>query len=153
MPITIYKYSRPELEKSGFNDENILHLKNNYFICVNATGNIHSVPYFKKEHNNVLNIQFDDTDVDQYKSCPSVTHGEEDIVYLAKACTEELALEVKRFIDKIPSNAVVHVICTKGKSRSTAISNFISEYRNNESKIYEDYNIFVYNLLMKVKDD
>jgi predicted protein tyrosine phosphatase len=152
MAITIYKYSRKELETQGFDDDNISSLTNNYFICIDATGGIHGIPHFKENHTNVLNIQFDDTEIDKWKSCPSLVEGGPDVAYFAKACTEDDAIKLKKFIDKIPNDATVHISCTKGKSRSAAVSNFIAEYKNNENKLFDQYNEFVYNLLIKVKD-
>ena len=149
MPITINKYSRAEIINTVFNDSTVDNYKNDYFICVNATGDMYAIPHFKLPHNNVLNIAFDDTDVDQYKSCPK---GDEEHIYFSKACTVDQAIEIKKFIDNIPDNSNIHVYCAKGRSRSTAIANFIEEYRNKGDKIYEFYNQYLYNLLLKVKN-
>ena len=126
-----------------YNDTNVENSTNEYFICINSSGNIHAIPHFKNKHFNVLNCYFDDTDKDRIK-----VSG--DIVYFARACTDKQAKEIKSFIDTIPRDANVHVYCAKGKSRSTAVSKFIEEYKGIEHKTeFKTYNSYVYNLLWK----
>lgn len=124
-----------------FHDNNVEQFNTDFFICLNSSGHIHSIPYFKSNHYNVLNMFFDDTDVNRIK----VT-GE--LVYYAWACTNQQAKLIRNFIDTIPQDATVHIYCAKGKSRSPAVAKFIEEHRNlNVDNSYYTYNTHVYNLL------
>ena len=62
MTIKIITYSRNDFNSTSFTDENVELYNNSYFICINSTGWKYSVPFFKKIHNNVLNLYFDDID-------------------------------------------------------------------------------------------
>ena len=140
MKVNIYNQ---DLFKSttSYNDENVEVDATQYFICINSSAYIHSVPHFHKKHFNVHNSFFDDTEYDRIK-----VSG--DIVYFARACTSSQAKAIKEFIDTIPSNANVHIYCAKGKSRSTAVGKFVEEYKNIEHKTaFKTYNSYVYNLL------
>ena len=70
--------------------------------------------------------------------------------YRAIACTVEQAREIKNFVDEIPSDAILHIYCTKGKSRSPAIAKYVTEYRNNTHFEIDHYNKHVYNLLCSI---
>ena len=151
--LTVQVYSRYGFEKvTTFTDQNVDSFTNEYFICIHATGWIHAIPYFKKQHSNVLNLVFDDVEKNRKKWI----HEYVPISYSAIACTEEQAKELKQFIDAIPTNSTVHVYCAKGQSRSPAIAAFIEEYKNNNrnSKFHTyKYNEHVYNLLRKTIDE
>lgn len=123
-----------------FNDNNVEQFKHDFFICLNSSGNVHSIPHFKFNHFNVLNMYFDDTDVNRIK-----VSGQ--IVYYAIACTKEQARVIKHFIDVIPEDSTIHIYCAKGKSRSPAVAKFIKEYKGLSSENYTTYNRHVYNLL------
>jgi len=148
MSVEIKIYSRLQIIKeTTFHDDNLNQYPNDYFICVNATGGLHAWPRFKKEHNTVLNINFDDTDVDKEKWLGPIK-------YFARACTETQAKEIVNFIDKIPNGATVHVYCTRGQSRSPAIGQFIQEYKNKKApvELNEDMNFYLYKLLHTVSN-
>lgn len=131
-------------KNTKFNDQNVDQYLDDYFICVNSSGHIHSVPHFKQSHANVLNLYFDDTERNKIK----VTGN---LVYYAIACTEKQAKTIKEFIDTIPESATVHIYCAKGKSRSTAIGKFIEDYKNIFPKTeFNSYNSYVYNLLWTI---
>jgi predicted protein tyrosine phosphatase len=68
----------------------------------------------------------------------------------ARACTLEQAVEIKNFIDVVPDKSTLHIYCSKGKSRSTAVSKFVEEYKNNKTVEYENYNQHVYTILKSV---
>jgi predicted protein tyrosine phosphatase len=140
MQIQVYNQDNFRIS-SGFNDTNIEDFKNNYFICINSSGSRYGIPVFKKKHNRVLNMFFDDTERNKIKvSSP--------IVYYAVACKASQAKSIKEFVDTIPESATIHVYCAKGKSRSTAVAKFIEEYRKVYDKTkFDSYNTFVYNLL------
>jgi predicted protein tyrosine phosphatase len=132
-------YSKNEFENTKFNDENLEQYPNDYFICINATGFVHSIPHFKKEHSQVLNCYFDDTeqDINKYDDIFKVT-------FEAKALTSSQATTIKHFINAIPSSATLHIYCPKGKSRSTAVAKFAGKADVNT------YNKHVYNLLCSI---
>lgn len=124
-----------------FNDNNVEQFNADFFICLNSSGHIHSVPHFKSNHYNVLNMFFDDTDINRIK----VTGN---LVYYAWACTKQQANLIRNFIDTIPRDATIHIYCAKGKSRSTAVAKFIEEHNNlNIDNSYYSYNTHIYNLL------
>jgi predicted protein tyrosine phosphatase len=130
-------------ETTAFNDSNVEQFNHDFFICLNSSGNIHSIPHFKFEHYNVLNMYFDDTDVNRIK-----VSG--DIIYYAVACTVGQARTIKKFVDTIPDNSTVHIYCAKGKSRSPAVAKFINEYKGMNNLSYSTYNKHVYNLLWSI---
>lgn len=131
-------------KSSQFDDSNVEQFNSEYFICLNSTGNIYSIPHFKNNHFNVLNMYFDDTDVNRIKVSGN-------IVYYAWACTQTQARTIRNFIEIIPENATVHIYCAQGKSRSPAVAKFIEEYKNlNTDNNYYTFNSHVYNLLRTV---
>lgn len=137
--IEIFTYSKKDFGKIKINDDNIDQFPNDYFICVNATGFIDSIPHFKKNHFNVLNCYFDDTDRDTLK------HDDDyNVLYEAKAITVAQAKEIKTFILHVPSNSRLHIYCTKGKSRSPAIAKFAGK------KDINIYNEYIYKLLCSI---
>lgn len=149
MTINVKTYSRLQIAKeTEFKDSTLKNFPNDFFICINATGMLHSIPHFKKEHPNVINLYFDDTEIDKEKWLGPIK-------YTAKACTKEQALEIVNFVDEIPNDSTVHIYCTRGESRSPAIGIFIKEYRNKESNVEKsDYiNYFLYNLLHTVSKE
>jgi predicted protein tyrosine phosphatase len=140
--IEIDVYSKTEFEATAFTDNNIDNLSNNFFICINATGHVHSSPHFVKEHDNVLNCYFDDVEHDQVKFDTVFN-----IEFNARACTLEQAAEIKNFVDAVPDESKLHIYCSKGKSRSPAVAKFVEEYKNNKTVDYENYNQHVYTIL------
>lgn len=137
--ININVYSKEQFENANFYDDNVDNFPNDYFICINATGYVHSVPHFKKDHPRVLNCYFDDTesDVTKFDNIFNVS-------FEAKALTEEQAIIIKNFINKVPQGSTLHIYCPKGKSRSTAVAKFAGK---------EDivtYNQHVYKLLCSI---
>lgn len=123
-----------------YNDDNVENRVDQFFICLNSSGSKYAIPHFKREHFNVINTYFDDTEVDKFK-----VSG--DITYFAKACTAEQAKQIKDFIDTMPEYATVHIYCAKGLSRSPAVRKFIEDYKNLEKTDYEGYNKYIYELL------
>lgn len=130
-------------ETTEFNDSNVESFVNDYFICINSSGYIHSIPHFKKPHFNVLNMYFDDTEKDKIKVA-------DDIVYYARVCTPSQAKEIKQFVEKIPNTATVHIYCAKGKSRSTAVAKFVETKKGLPETNYPTHNVFLYNLLCSI---
>lgn len=140
--IDVRIYSKEEFKDAGFTDNNVDQMSEDFFICINATGHIHSVPHFTESYPNVLNCYFDDVGFNQIKF---------DLIFKmefnAKACTLDQAVEIKNFIDNLPSTCKLHIYCTKGKSRSPAVAKFVEEYKNNRFVDYENHNRHVYNIL------
>jgi len=146
MAIKVYVYSRQELVNSKFEDNNLETYPNDYFICINATGYIDSIPYFKNKNSRVLNLYFDDVEKDQKK------YDEEfNLTFYAKACTEKQSSKIKEFIKNIPNNSSLHIHCTKGKSRSPAIAKYVTETRKVSNELsFSNFNKHVYNLLCQI---
>lgn len=142
-------YSRKDFfDKISVTDETV-GTSRDYYICINATANIHSVGYFKQNHKNVLDLKFDDVDKDMLK-----TYGpEENYICYALACTEKQARQIVSFVEQIPEDAAVHIYCTKGQSRSVAVVNFIEKFFNKSSINIEGQNEHVFNLLKKVYEE
>jgi predicted protein tyrosine phosphatase len=140
--IDVKVYSKKNFEETVFTDTNVGQLSDNFFICINATGHIHSIPHFTKSDPNILNCYFDDVDHDHVKF-DTIFKME----FNARACTLEQAVEIKNFIDAVPDNAKLHIYCSKGKSRSPAVAKFVEEYKNNKTVEYENYNQHVYTIL------
>ena len=130
------------------NDQSVDQYTNEFFICLNATGWKHAEPYFKKSHNNVINLYFDDVEQDGPKEIQWFNNTTKTID--AKAITINQAKELKTFINAIPNNAVVHVHCTKGVSRSAAVDAYMNETRNNKILDLPGMNNRVYKLLKEV---
>ena len=49
------------MEQQNITDQTV-DSSNDFYICLNSTGWIHSIPYFKEEHANVINLYFDDVE-------------------------------------------------------------------------------------------
>lgn len=144
MFINVTTYSLKDFASTVFNDMNVADFHNDYFICINASGNMHSIPYFHKEHHNVLNVYFDDVIEDTVKYYGPT---DSEFPFNAKACTNKQAKDIYDFIKSIPNNSSLHIYCTKGKSRSVAVANFVNEYINKIEYSTKGHNTLVYNLL------
>ena len=134
--IDIITYSKKEFEDTKFQDSNIDQYPNDYFICINSTGFVHSIPHFKEDHQRVLNCYFDDSETDTIKYDEIFK-----VSFEAKALTADQAKDIKNFISGLPGGSTLHIYCTKGKSRSTAVAKFAGKEN------IENYNGHVYNLL------
>ena len=149
MPIQINVYSRENFDNCRFTDDNVEAHINDYFICINATGWKHAIPFFKTPHYNVLNVYFDDIYESGLKTVPWFNNTSR--IIFARACTVDQATEIKNFIDAVPDGSTLHVYCAMGKSRSQSVAQFAREYRNND---YSTQNIMhksnVYSLLCSI---
>lgn len=145
MSIQIIVYSRDKFStNTPCNDNNVSEFINDYFICINATGNIHSEPFFKKDHSNVLNMYFDDVVEDTVKYFGPT---DSEFKCYAKACTVSQAKQMYEFIGSIADNSRLHIYCTKGKSRSVAVAKYVNEFINGIPTTDNGHNILVYELL------
>jgi predicted protein tyrosine phosphatase len=144
MYINVTTYSLKDFKNTIFNDTNVDDFNNDYFICINSSGGIHSVPHFNEEHKNVLNMYFDDVNEDTVKYYGPT---DSEFPFNAKACTNSQSKNIYNFIEKIPNNSKLHIYCTKGKSRSVAVAKFVNENINKIQYLTEGHNTLVYELL------
>lgn len=134
-----------QMKKLKIDDSNVEHFKNNFFICLNSSGWMHSIPYFKENHFNVINLYFDDVEISETISVKWFGGGLK--VIEKKAMSKDQATELVNFINQIPKNANVYVYCAKGKSRSGAVEDFLSELINHKHELNANSNKHVYKLL------
>jgi len=103
-------------------DDNVQDKTDIFFISINDTCNSKKLPYFKSNHDNVLIQYFDDVEKDV------IDNNKNEI--LAKAFTEEQAIEMFKFIEKNKDKKTCLIHCVAGISRSAAIGVFLSDYTN-----------------------
>lgn len=114
----------------NLNDDNI---EQNFvkfaIISINNTDDDLLLPFFKDNHENVLNLFFDDVTEDLYN----------DDFLICKAMTEDDAKKIIEFIDRNKDrNFIVH--CSAGISRSGAVGTFITEYLEKDYKLFKEHN-------------
>lgn len=136
------------MQNRDIDDSTVWNLKDEYFIGINSTGWIHSIPYFKEQHSNVITLYFDDIEKDKWKTVPYPGVGSKTIY--AIACTEAQARQLKTFIDSVPKGSLVHIYCAQGKSRSVGISAYINHRFNGIQPVDFNFNTYLYNLLMHI---
>lgn len=145
-------YSQREFESimqdRGIDDSTVWNLKDEYFIGINSNGWIHSIPYFKEQHLNVITLFFEDVIKDEWKVVPYPGVGSKTIY--AIACTEEQVKQLKTFIDNVPNGSTIHIYCAQGKSRSVGISAYINHRFNGIQPVDFNFNKHLYNLLMHI---
>lgn len=114
--------------KRNLNDDNIENINNTAYISIICTEECRkyyledeTAHWFKNEHPNVLNLDFDDITEDRmYKG------------HLFKAMSEEQADKCIEFIENnMGKNFDIH--CTAGISRSGAICQFIFDFYNKDN--------------------
>ena len=82
--------------------------------------------WFKKDHNNVINLNFDDIIQDEMVS--NTTEG----TFTYRCISKEDAARLYKFIESnIGHDFIIH--CRAGKSRSQAIARFICDHYNYEN--------------------
>lgn len=112
------------MKTRNIDDTNVSFLAE-YFICIDPTGGLHARRYFFRDHANVIRLEFDDCVED------TVKWGEDiQAHYNARAMTRGQAEELIEFINKIPTESIINIYCTKGKSRSVAVASFINSAEN-----------------------
>lgn len=150
--ICIHRYSKDDFIRQmsigKINDQTVKNYLNNFFICLNSTGWKHSVPYFKEEHLNVINLYFDDVEQDGPKEIQWFNNTTKTIH--AKAITADQASELKKFIEIIPDSSILHIYCAKGQSRSAAVECYANEIRNAIILDLPSMNPRVYKLLKNI---
>lgn len=106
------------LQLKGVSDDNIHERTDLFIISINDTRGTPEIPYFKKQHENVLTIFFDDVEKDiedeKYGKIEAFSYGQaQQIIYFIKA-------------NKHRAKCLLH--CAAGVSRSGAVGAFINDY-------------------------
>jgi predicted protein tyrosine phosphatase len=116
------------METNGINDSNVEKFDSIMFISIVDTQN-QKGPYFKENHDNVINLRFDDVEHDGEAS-PTQEES-------TKAFSEEQADELYKFIKKNREKETCIVHCMAGISRSSGCGLFIVDYTKSN---LEDFN-------------
>lgn len=113
-----------KMDNDGINDSNIEELTDTAFISIIGTPQVlseylkeeNTVHWFKENHHNVLNLEFDDVDHDlQFANCEF------------KAITPSQSEEIVKFIEaNLGKNFIIH--CRAGMSRSQAVGCFLYDF-------------------------
>ena len=126
----VYCYSKTEFEKianaNGWSDDNpptdwaVISICCKPEVVVNVLDS-RDAHFFAKNHENVLNVEFDDiTQDEQYISDPGMG-------FTAYGLDLKTARNIVNFIDShVGMNFMVH--CRAGKSRSQAVTRFITDF-------------------------
>jgi predicted protein tyrosine phosphatase len=112
------------LKRLDITDSNVEEQSNRFFISINSTEGNDNEPYFKGKHNNVLTLFFDDCD--EYRKHPVI--GSPGDYYEQIPMSDEQALMVMDFIQRMDEKSEVFVHCTAGVSRSGAVGAYINDY-------------------------
>ena len=122
----VYIFGKNQFDKlmveNGITDENVETRDSIFLISIVDTDQFSTSrePYFKMDHENVLNLAFDDCEHDGQPS-PTQPSG-------TKAFTEEQAAKVINFVKKHRDKKTCIVHCMAGISRSGAVGTFINGY-------------------------
>ena len=137
----VYAFSQKDFNnycsQIGVDDSNVENFKNSAFISIIGTPDVlkyylseeDTQHYFKSNHDNVLNVEFDDVDQD------IIFNG-----HKAYALTDSQAKEIVEFIEhNLGKDIFIH--CRAGVSRSAALLNYIIRAYNGdyETDQYHDY--------------
>lgn len=111
--------------------------------------------YFKENHENVLNVEFDDItrDVEYFEMRDDGDHSEP---LVARGITRETAEEIVKFIDAHKEMDIM-VHCRAGKSRSQAVARYVLDFYPMHRETNPDnpcilYNIHTYAKLKKARE-
>lgn len=120
--------------ENGVNDNNVEKIDPTCFISITDTDKSVSGRYhfFKNNHPNVLNLDFDDVEKDG-ESSPTQ-------LYNTKAFSEEMASELIDFINKNKHKTQFIVHCMAGISRSGAIGTFINTIQDGDHEAFKRAN-------------
>ena len=122
------------MRSNDINDENIEKFNGMFLISIVDTQNEEG-PYFKENHENVLNLRFDDVEHDLE---PSPTQE-----FKTKAFTEAQAEELFQFIKKNRDKKTCIVHCMAGISRSGAVGTFVNGYAGGDWELFKRTNRFI----------
>lgn len=145
----IIRSSQHEFKKlmvnNGITDATVEDNPNIFYICLNSSGWIHSIPYFTKDHPNVINLYFDDVEQSGPKEIQWF-NGTTKVID-AIAMNNDQADQLAKFIYGIPKNSTIYMYCAKGISRSGAVEDFINSIETGVDSISTNSNKHVYNSL------
>ena len=110
------------MQNNSINDGNVEKWNKHFFISIVDTDqfSVSREPFFKSDHENLLNLAFDDCEHDGQPS-PTQPSG-------TKAFSEEQAAKLFSFIKKHRDKEECIVHCMAGISRSGAVGAFINGY-------------------------
>lgn len=119
----VHILSKIEFDKlminNQINDSNVEKFDSIMFISIVDTQNRQG-PYFKENHDNVINLRFDDVENDGESSPTQEAQ--------TKAFSEKQAKELYNFIKKNKDKEQCIVHCMAGISRSGAVGTFVNGY-------------------------
>lgn len=107
------------MKQNGITDSNVEKFDSIMFISIIDTEN-RAGPYFKEDHENVINLRFDDVEHDGEAS-PTQEES-------TKAFSEEQAKDLYEFIKKHREVETCIVHCMAGISRSGAVGTFVNGF-------------------------
>jgi len=111
------------MKQNGIDDSNVEQFNSILFISITDTDNFidRKEPYFKENHDNVINLSFDDVEHDGEPSPTNFGKG-------TRAFSEKQAKQLYEFIKKNREVETCLVHCMAGISRSGAVGTFINGY-------------------------
>jgi predicted protein tyrosine phosphatase len=107
------------MKQNGINDSSVERFDSIMFISIVDTENRQG-PYFNEDHDNVINLRFDDVENDNEAS-PTQE-------YETRAFSEKQAKKLYEFIKKHREKETCIVHCMAGISRSGAVGTFVNGF-------------------------
>lgn len=120
------------MKSNGIDDSNVENEKDSIFISItNRNGEIEH--WFKENHKNVINLDFDDTSSDN-----------EELRTISDKQAESLMLFIDDNLSKSKDDIDVYIHCLAGMSRSRAVAEYINRhydvgYDKRERDLYYNY--------------
>ena len=120
------------MKSNGINDSNVENEKDSIFISItNRNGEIEH--WFKENHKNVINLDFDDTSSDN-----------EELRTISDKQAESLMFFIDDNLSKSTEDVDVYIHCLAGMSRSRAVAEYIKRhyyvvYDKRERDLYYNY--------------
>ena len=132
------------MKQNKITDENVEKFNSIYFISLIDNHNREG-HYFKENHENVMNMRFDDVENDGgpaflMKDDPDIDAFEEDKV---KAFSEKQAKDLYEFIKMHRDKETCIVHCMAGISRSGAVGSFVQGYCQGDWELFKRDNPFI----------
>jgi len=122
------------MKQNGINDDTVERFDSIMFISIVDTQNQEG-PYFKEDHDNVINLRFDDVEHDGESSPTQEIQ--------TRAFSELQAKMLYEFIKKHREKETCIVHCMAGISRSGAVGTFINGYCQGEWERFKKDNPYV----------
>jgi len=125
-------------------DENVEKFDSIFFISLIDNHN-QKGHYFKKDHNNVMNLRFDDVEHDGEN--PRVLADDPDLDNMdsenVKAFSKKQANDLYKFIKKHRDAETCIVHCMAGISRSGAVGTFVNGFAQGDWELFKRDNPFI----------